>query len=362
MDYKTIIAILLVFAFVGGVAAEDSVPLLPDEFRGSVTINGDPAPVGTVLTALINEEVRGTVTTTEVGTYGGLELDDRRLIVTGYDGEVGTTITFTVAGHTATETATFATGETQRLDLSATYTPTPTQTQTPSPGGGGSSGGGGSGGSFYQPPADSPVTNAGEVSLSTSSTGSLQSSVEARSADGKATLSLPKGTVVHDSLGMPLSGISIQEAASSPDVPAGAKFAYAGYSCECKPEGATFSPAITLSFTIPDDEWVEGKEYSIKWYNPATGVWDDLLTTVDADTHTVSAKVTHFSSFSLFTESAAEVISPEAPASVTTGPTTSADIPASGDAKADALPWTTILVVCIVVGVVAGGVYYLKKE
>ncbi|WP_218185278.1 hypothetical protein, partial [Methanogenium cariaci] len=101
MDYKTIIAVLLVFAFVGGVAAEDSLPLLPDEFRGgSVTINGNPAAVGgTVLTALIDGEVRGgTVTTTETGIYGGLELDDRRLIVTGYDGEVGTTITFTVGG------------------------------------------------------------------------------------------------------------------------------------------------------------------------------------------------------------------------------------------------------------------------
>ena len=358
MDYKTIIAILLVFAFVGGVAAEDSIPLLPDEFRGSVTINGNSAPVGTVLTAYINDEVRGTVTTTEEGIYGGLELDDRRLIVTGYDGEVGVTITFTVAGYTATETATFTPGETQRLDLSATYTTPP---PTASPGGGGG-GGGGSAGSFYQPSAASPVTAAGEVSLSTSSTGSLQNSVEAHSVNGKATLSLPKGTVVHDSSGMPLSGISIQEATSAPDVPAGAKFAYAGYSCECGPAGATFSPAITLSFTVSDEEWVEGKEYTIKWYNPATGVWDDLLTTVDPDTHTVSAKVTHFSSFSLFTESAAEVTSTEAPAPVTTGPTAPVDTPASGEPGAGGLPWTTILMVCIVVGVVAGGAYYLKKK
>lgn len=353
MDYKTIIAILLVFAFVGGVAAEDSVPLLPDEFRGSVTINGNPAPVGTVLTALINDEVRGTVTTTEAGTYGGLELDDRRLIVTGYDGEVGTTITFTVAGHTAAETATFATGETQILDLSATYT-------TPSPGGSSGSGGGG-GGSFYQAPAVTPDSVPGEAVLTTSATGILLGSVTVSSVDNTASLYLPEGTGVYDSAGNPLSDISIQEIATLPSVPGG--FTFEGFSCECKPEGATFSPAITLSFTIPDDEWVEGKEYSIKCYNAATGVWEDLQTTVSAGTpHTVSAKVTHFSSFALFTESAAAVTSTEAPASVTTGSATPADIPASGDPGAGPFPWTTILVVCIVVGVVAGGVYYLKKE
>lgn len=43
----------------------------------------------------------------------------------------------------------------------------------------------------------------------------------------------------------------------------------------------------------PGEEWVESKEYSIKCYNPATGVWEDLQTTVSAGTpHTVSAKVT----------------------------------------------------------------------
>ncbi|MDE4907810.1 hypothetical protein L0665_04185 [Methanogenium marinum] len=70
----------------------------------------------------------------------------------------------------------------------------------------------------------------------------------------------------------------------------------------------------------------------------------------------------HFSCFALFTESAAVVTSTEAPASVTTEPATSADIPTFGDPGAGSLPWMTILVVCIVVGVVAGGVYYLKKE
>lgn len=355
MNYKTIIALLLVFAFVGGVAAEDSVPLLPDEFRGSVTINGNPAPVGTVLTALINEEVRGTVTTTETGMYGGLELDDRRLIVTGYNGEVGTTITFRVGGHTAKETAIFRPGETQRLDLSVTYT---TPTPTASPGGGGG-GGGGSGGSFYQEPAAPSASVAGEASLLTSSTGSLLGSVTVNSVDQKASLYLPKGTVVYDSAGNPLSEVHIQETATLPAVPGG--FTFEGYSCECGPAGATFSPAITISFTLADDEWVEGKDYSIQCYNAATGVWETLQTTVDAATHTVSAKVSHFSCFALFTESVAAAT--EAPVSATAVPTTAAAIPAaSGDVEAGTLPWMTILVVCIVVGVVAGGVYYLKKK
>ncbi|KAF1078713.1 hypothetical protein MKMG_00368 [Methanogenium sp. MK-MG] len=354
MNYKTIITILLVFAFVGGVAAEDSLPLLPDEFRGSVTINGNPAPAGTVLTALINGEVRGTLTTTETGSYGGLELEDRRLIVTGYDGEVGATITFTVGGHTAKETATFSPGETQRLNLSATYTP-------PSPGGSGG-GGGGSGGPIYQEPVVSPDTVLGEASLTTSSTGSLLGSVTVSSVDKKVSLYLPKGTGVYDSVGKPLSTIRIQQAATLPAVPSG--FTFEGYSCECKPEGATFSPAITISFSIPDDEWVEGKDYKIRCYNAATGLWENLPTTVNAATHTVSARVTHFSCFALFTGSAAVTTATKAPVSATTVPTTAAAaIPAaSGSTEAGTLPWTTILVVCIVVGVVAGGAYYIKKK
>jgi hypothetical protein len=354
MDYKTIIAVLLVFAFVGGVAAEDSLPLLPDEFRGSVTINGNPAAVGTVLTALIDGEVRGTVTTTETGIYGGLELDDRRLIVTGYDGEVGTTITFTVGGHTAKETSTFRPGETQCLNLSATYTP-------PSPPSGGG-GGGGSGGLINQPPVVSPDAVPGEAVLTTSSTGNLLGSVTVSSVDKKASLYLPKGTGVLDSAGKPLSAIHIEEVATLPAVPGG--FTFEGYSCECKPAGATFSPAITISFSIPADEWVEGKAYTIKCYNAATGLWETLETTVNAATHTVSAKVSHFSCFALFTESATVATATKAPISATAVPTTtSAAIPAaSGSPEAGTIPWMTILVVCIVVGVVAGGAYYLKKE
>ncbi len=352
MDYKTIIAILLVFAFVGGVAAEDSIPLLPDEFRGSVTINGNPAPVGTVLTALINEEVRGTVTTTETGIYGGLELDDRRLMVIGYDGEVGATITFTVNGHTATETSTFTPGETQRLDLSVTYTP-------PSPGGSGG-GGGGNAGSFYQEPATPSASFVGEASLSLSSTGSLLSPVTVSSPDKKASLYLPKGTGVHDIDGNLISEISMREATTLPSAPGGFKFE--GHSFECGPTGTFFSPAITVSFTVPEDEWEEGKDYSIQCYQAPNGPWVTLTSTVDAATHTVSARVSHFSCFALFTESAAAVTATEAPVSATAKPVPSAEIPASGEPETGGFPWTTLLVGGIVVGVVAGGAYYMKKE
>ena len=54
----TITAIVLI----GTVAAA---PVLPDEFYGSVFLNGNPAPVGTVIIAKINGEERGNFTTTE---------------------------------------------------------------------------------------------------------------------------------------------------------------------------------------------------------------------------------------------------------------------------------------------------------
>jgi len=351
MNHRNLIAILLLFALVGGVAAaEDGIPLLPDEFRGSVTINGDPAPTGTELTALINGEVRGSLTTTEKGKYGGLELNDRRLIVTGHDGEAGEIITFKIGTHAAKQTSTFRPGETQEIDLSVTYST------------GSSTGGGGGGSGGYSSPVVSPtaVVATGEGSLSKLSS----NPVKVGSEDKKASLYLPKGTVAQDASGKTLSEISIKKATSTPDVSGGANFAYAGYSCECGPEGATFSPAITLSFTIPEEDWFEGRELKIKWYNSATGIWEDLETTVDADTHTVSARVSHFSSFALFTESAAEtaVTSTETPVSATPEPGADDATPASGEPEIGALPWTAILMVIVVVGVVAGAVLYMKKE
>lgn len=90
-------------------------PILPCEFYGNVSINETPAPAGTFIEALINNQVTGTLTTSQPGLYGGMGIFDPRVRVTGQ--ENGQLITFFINGQLANQTATFQSGITQRLDL-----------------------------------------------------------------------------------------------------------------------------------------------------------------------------------------------------------------------------------------------------
>jgi hypothetical protein len=111
------ISLILLIALIGTASA---VPLLPAEFWGSVTIDGNPAPAGTVITARIGDHDTGSLTLESAGVYGGDALFDRRLLVNGEDDDVGKAITFFVDGARATRTAVYTPGTSTRLDLVVT--------------------------------------------------------------------------------------------------------------------------------------------------------------------------------------------------------------------------------------------------
>jgi hypothetical protein len=69
---------------------------------------------------------------------------------------------------------------------------------------------------------------------------------------------------------------------------------------EIGPDGATFSPPISLTFTIPQAQW--GQDYPVKFFNQKSGTWQDLPTAFDAATGTVTAHFSHLCIFALFTE------------------------------------------------------------
>ncbi|RZN32833.1 MAG: hypothetical protein EF813_11600 [Methanosarcinales archaeon] len=125
------------------VSAEDY-PTLPNRFSGDVMLNGELAPVGTVIDAYIGGDPRGTATVENPGKYVWLE-------VKGSSPDDGSTITFTVGGVDADRTETWIEGEGQRsLGLTAGEL----SVSPPSNGGGSSSGGGGS-----FPPSSGVVVN-----------------------------------------------------------------------------------------------------------------------------------------------------------------------------------------------------------
>ena len=98
----------------------------PHAFVGSVTVDGENAPPGTVVEAVINGTVAAS---TEVGADGKYTL-----LVQGAN--PGDTITFTVAGQTVSASGTFEIGRISQMDLNASgaaaTTPAPT-TAAPAP-------------------------------------------------------------------------------------------------------------------------------------------------------------------------------------------------------------------------------------
>ncbi|MCL0048337.1 hypothetical protein M1N20_02675, partial [Dehalococcoidia bacterium] len=98
-----------------------SVPPLPHTFWGYLTINGEPAPVGTTVEARVQGGLVGIpgnpLITTQVGKYGGPGAFDPKLVVQG-DIETGAIIEFYVNGFKADQTYEFTPGGITRLDLS----------------------------------------------------------------------------------------------------------------------------------------------------------------------------------------------------------------------------------------------------
>lgn len=104
-------------------APEQGTP--PQVFIGAVTINGQPAPQGTEIAALIDGVSVATAEVNDQGNYS----------ITVSDQNVGATVTFTINGQPAGQTGTIEVGGLANLalSLSAATTPTPEPTATPAP-------------------------------------------------------------------------------------------------------------------------------------------------------------------------------------------------------------------------------------
>ncbi|MDN7026243.1 hypothetical protein FGU65_15415, partial [Methanoculleus sp. FWC-SCC1] len=206
--------------------------------------------------------------------------------------------------------------------LSVTATPV-----TPTPGGGGGSSKGGGGAGPIGTPTQAPVPYEREGVVPTDSTGALTESIAITAADGIAMITVPMGVVALDSNGDPLTTISIDPLpiGEIPAAPAGATFAFMETAYDCRPDGATFSTAIPLRFTIAEEDWTAMVAADltpiVRWWNRETGAWEEVPATVNQGTRTVTARITHFSVYALlFTEAAGAVPTTAATGVPTTAP------------------------------------------
>jgi hypothetical protein len=204
-----------------------------------------------------------------------------------------TAITFS----TSLDRPTLVVGDTQGTNVTGSltggmYSFSPGITPTPQPNGG-EGGGGGS--------PQSKTVNTNGLSTSTplkiDANGVAQNSVRHTTNDGKASMEILAGTTLLNSLGSPLAILTAQAGVSPPSAPSGQALIMA---YNFGPAGATFNPSITVSMSynpanLPADV-VEANLY-IAYYDGTD--WVILESTVDPSTKTVSARVSHFSTFSL---------------------------------------------------------------
>jgi hypothetical protein len=242
--------------------------------------------------------------------------------------------------------------------LTITPSVTPTPTPTPAPHGGGGGGGGGS---------SAPTTYTGTGTLLTGSAGTVLKTIRVNAEDNGANLLVPIGTKALDKDGNPLKSISLSPLAGSdvPAVPTGAVFQFAGYAYEAGPSGATFEPGITLTLTPPDDFWnsldLTNNQLTLMWYNQESGLWEEIQATISPGSKTVTATLTHFSIYALFTEPVTTPVTPTE--TTTTAPTTQTTTPPAGEQPSEGLPVTMILsIFAVVVIIAAAGYFFMMRK
>ncbi len=96
-------------------------PQLPCEFYGQVSMNGEPAPAGTTITAYVNSQEQGKIVVKEPGKFGSPGTFEERLIVQADEDDFASgapVITFRIGEKVADQTAVYEPGQSTQLSIS----------------------------------------------------------------------------------------------------------------------------------------------------------------------------------------------------------------------------------------------------
>jgi hypothetical protein len=157
-------------------------------------------------------------------------------------------------------------------------------------GGGDGGGGGGGGGAAGVTPVLDVVTEKGRFT----------EDIIAKSDDRKAELYIPKDTIGLNRVGQLISSILVKVTEDAPAAPADSE--YIGHVYRFGPDGVTFDLPVDLTIKYDESKIPEGvaeKNLVVAWWDKSTSNWVDLESTVYLEDDKVTAKVSHFSLFTI---------------------------------------------------------------
>ncbi len=175
-----------------------------------------------------------------------------------------------------------------------------TFTTEPKKSSGVSGGGGGGGGGSINPPVNQTVSLSGLSSSSTLTVNGLGYAVAPATltcADGKLSLAISQGTSLKNANGSLLSSISAEPSTTLPVPPEGQSIIM-GYTLG--PEGAQFAPALVITLScngLALPEGVSEDDLYLAYWDGSK--WSKLEATLDAATKTLTASISHFSTYAL---------------------------------------------------------------
>jgi hypothetical protein len=195
----------------------------------------------------------------------------------------------------------------------------------PNPPGGGDVGGGGFSGSTGGTGGGS-VGQSGDRNYLTgymnTKPGTFDTDASVKSDDGLLTLSIPKGTQGKTAEGWALSYITATRMtqAQQPANPQGGNVI--GLPYNLGPDGTTFSPAISITLHYDKSLIPAGMSESnlvLAWWDAANSKWVNLTSTVDTAKGTITATISHFSTYAVvgFTPAAPVASATPAPTATT---------------------------------------------
>ncbi|MBI2830514.1 MAG: hypothetical protein HYX81_05075 [Chloroflexi bacterium] len=270
------------------------------------------APTSLVATAVSATQVNLSWTdtsTTEAGFRIERSTDGTTFVSVGTTG--ANAVAFTDSTVAASTTYTYRVIAFNAIGSSSPVVAAPVTTSAsvaPPPAGGGGGGGaapppagGGGGGGSTSPSSVVSLTGLTTTTgLSLDTNGVVQSAAKVKNTQGDATLDIAASTKMLSKDGNPISTLSASVVASPPAV-SGQSVVLLAY--DFGPDGATFTPAITLTMSydpakLPGE--VQENSLAIAYWDGSK--WVKLKSKVDTAAKTVSASVSHFTQFGLIGE------------------------------------------------------------